>query len=106
MCSKKLIINVRHKDNNDVQEVWAPQICANALQKCNKRSGDFAHSVQGKLQIGIDLVAEEVVFLWTCYEKFLSNEGGSNPVGGPFNADLNNAFNNGYKMRLIQTFYT
>ena len=29
----------------------------------------------------------------TCYQKFPSNEGESNPVGWPFNDDSNNAFN-------------
>ena len=50
-------------------------------------------SVQGRLQSCIDLVAEEAVYYRTFYQKFLSNEGESNPVGRPFNVDSNNAFN-------------
>ena len=79
---EKINHDVQHKDNNDVQEVWVPQICGNTLQKCNKNN-DFACSAQGRLQNGMDLVAEEVVYHRTCYEKFLSNEGESNPVRRP-----------------------
>ena len=92
-CSKQAIIDIRHKDRNDVQEVQTLQICANALQKCNQRNDEFTRSVQGRLQTCIDLVAEEAVYHRTCYQKFLSNEGKSNPVGRPFNVDSNIAFN-------------
>ena len=61
ICSKQAIIDIRHKDRNDVQEVRTLQIRANALQKCNQRSDEFADFVQGRLQIYIDLVAEEAV---------------------------------------------
>ena len=37
------------------------QIRANALQKCNQRSDEFADFVQGRLQIYIDLVVDLVV---------------------------------------------
>ena len=92
-CLKEAIINIRHKDRNDVQEVQTLQICANALQKCNQRNDEFTCSVQGRLQTCNDLVAEEAVYHRTCYQKSLSNEGKSNPVGRPFNVDSNDAFN-------------
>ena len=92
-CSKQAIFDVRQKGRNDVQGVRTLQIRANALQKCNQRNDKFAPSVQGRLQTCIDLVAEEAVYHRTCYQKFLSNEEESNPVGRPFNADSNNAFN-------------
>ena len=38
------------------------------------------------------LVAEEAVYHRICYQKFLSNEGESNPVDRSFNDDSNNAF--------------
>ena len=79
--------------NFTVQEVRTLQICVNAFQKRNKRNDKFARSVQGRLLTCIDLVAEEAVNHKLCYQKFLSNEGESNPVGRPFNADSNNAFN-------------
>ena len=60
-CSKQAIIDIRHKDRNDVKEVWTLQIRANALQKCNQRSDELAYFVQGRLQIYIDLEAEEAV---------------------------------------------
>ena len=66
---------------------------ANALRKCNQRNDEFTRSVQGRLQTCIDLVAEEAVYHKTCYQKFLSNEGESNPVGRPFSVDSNNPFN-------------
>ena len=47
--------------------------------------------MQGRLQTCIDLVVE-AVYHRTCYQKFLSTEGESNPVGRPFNVDSNNAF--------------
>ena len=50
-------------------------------------------NVQGRLQTSINLVAEEPVYQRTRYQKFLSNEGQSNLVGKPFNADSSNAFN-------------
>ena len=83
---------MRHKDRNDVQEVRTLQIRANALQKCNQRSDEFTRSVQARLQTCIDLVAEEAVYHRTCYQKFLSDEGESNPVGRPFNVDSTNSF--------------
>ena len=44
------------------------------LQKCNNRNDDeYARSVQGRLQTCIGLVAEEVVYHTTYYEKFISN---------------------------------
>ena len=92
-CLKEAIINIRHKDRNDVQEVQTLQICANALQKCNQRNDEFTCSVQGRLQTCNDLVAEEAVYHRTCYQKSLSNEGESNPVGRPFNVHSNDAFN-------------
>ena len=49
ICSKQAIIDIRHKDRNDVQEVQTLQICANALQKCNQRNDEFTRSVQGRL---------------------------------------------------------
>ena len=58
-----------------------------------KRSNEFADFAQGRLQIYIDLVAEEAVYHRTCYQKFLSDEGESNPIGRLFNVDSNNAFN-------------
>ena len=93
ICSKQAIIDIRHKDRNDVQEVRTLQICTNVLQICNQRNDEFTRSVQGRLQTCIDLVAEEAVYHRTCYQKFLSNEGKSNPVGRPFNVDSNIAFN-------------
>ena len=41
ICSKKAIIDWRHKDRNDVQEVRTLQIRADALQKCNQRNDEF-----------------------------------------------------------------
>ena len=93
ICSRQAIIDIRHKDRNDVQEVRTLQIRANALQKCNQRNDEFTRSVQGRLQTCIDLVAEEAVYHRICYQKFISNEGESNPVWRPFNVDSNNAFN-------------
>ena len=60
ICSKQAIIDIRHKDRN-VQEVRKLQIRANAPQKCDQRSNEFADFVQGRLLIYIDLVAEEAV---------------------------------------------
>ena len=37
------------------------------LQKCNQRSDDFADFVQGRLQIYVDLVAEEAVYFITVH---------------------------------------
>ena len=82
-----------HIDRNGVQEFRTLQIRANALQKCNQRNDEFAGSVLGRLQTRIDLVAEEAVYHRTCYQKFLSDEGESNPIGRPFNVDSDNAFN-------------
>ena len=93
MCSKQTIINARHKDGNHAIEVRELQIRANALQKYNKRNNEFARPLQGRLQTCLDLVAEEAVYHSACYQKFLPNEDESNPVGRPFNADSNNAFN-------------
>ena len=90
---KQAIIDIRHKDRNDAQEVRTLEIHANALQKCNQRNDEFACSIQRRLQICIDLVTEEAVYHRTCYQKFHSNEGKSNPVGRPFNTDSKNAFN-------------
>ena len=74
ICSKQAIIDIWHKDKHDVQEVRTLRICANALQKCNKRNYGSARSVRGRLQTCTDLVAEEYVYNWTCYEKLLSND--------------------------------
>ena len=93
ICSKQAIIDIRHKDRNDVQEVQTFQIRANTLQKCNQRNYGFTRSVQGRLQTCMDLVAEEVVYHRTCSQKFLSNEGESNPVGRLFNVNSNNVLN-------------
>ena len=93
ICSKQAIIDIRHVDRNGVQEFRTLQIRANALQKCNQRNDEFARSVLGRLQTRIDLVAEEAVYHRTCYQKFLSDEGESNPIGRPFNVDSDNAFN-------------
>ena len=51
------------------------------FKKFNQRNDKFARSVQGRLQTCIDLVVEEAVYHRTCYQKFLSNGGESNPVG-------------------------
>ena len=88
ICSKQAIVDIRHKDRNDVQEVPTPQICANALKKCNQRNYGFARSVYGRLQIYIDVVAEEAVYHRACYQMFLSNERESNPVGWTFKGTL------------------
>ena len=93
ICSKQAIIDIKHKDRNDVEEVRTLQIRANVLQKCNQRNDKFTRSVQGRLQTCIDLVAEKSVYHRICYQKFLSNESESNPVWRPFNIDSNNAFN-------------
>ena len=93
ICTKQAILDIRHKDRNDVQEVRTLQIRASALQKFNQRNDEFTRSVQGRLQTCIDLVAEEAVCYRTCYQKFLSNEGESKAVERPFNVDSNNAFN-------------
>ena len=63
------------------------------LQKCNQRNDAFYRSVQRRVQTCIDLAAEEAFYHKTCYQEFLSNEGERNPVGRPFKAELNNAFN-------------
>ena len=42
--SQQAIIDIRHKDRNDVQEVRTLRIRANALQKCNQRNDEFAVS--------------------------------------------------------------
>ena len=93
ICSKQATIDIRHQDRNEIQEVRTFQICANVIHKCYQRNDEFGRSVQGILQTCIDLVAEEAVYQRTCYQKFLSNEGESNPVWRPLNADSNNAFN-------------
>ena len=38
ICSKQAIIDLRHEDRDDVQEVWTLQIRANASQKSNQRN--------------------------------------------------------------------
>ena len=49
ICSKQALIDIRHKDRDDVQEVRTLQIRANVLRKCNQRNDEFAHSVHGRL---------------------------------------------------------
>ena len=36
ICSKQGIVDIRHKDRNDTQEVRTLQIRADVLQKCNQ----------------------------------------------------------------------
>ena len=63
------------------------------FKNVTKVNDEFACSVHGRLQTYNDLVAEEAVYQRTCYQKFLSNEGESNPVGMLFNDKSNNTFN-------------
>ena len=68
------------------------QIQENILRKCNQRENELTRSVQGRLQSCNDLVAEEAVYYRACYQKFLSGDGESNPVGCPVNPDSSSAF--------------
>ena len=63
------------------------------FKNVTKVNDEFACSVHGRLQTYNDLIAEEAVYQRTCYQKFLSNEGESNPVGMLFNDKSNNTFN-------------
>ena len=96
ICTKQAIVDVRHKNRNDVQEVRTLQIQENILRKCNQREDELSRSVQGRLQSCNDLVAEEAVYHRACHQKFLSG-GESNPVGRPVNPDSSSAFD---KLRL------
>ena len=91
ICTKQAIIDIRHKNRNDVQEVRSLQIQENILRKCNQREDELSRSIQGRLQSCNDLVAEEAVYHRACYQKFLSGEGESNPGGRPVNPDSSSA---------------
>ena len=55
---KQSIIDIRHKDRNDVQEVQTLQIPVNALQNVTK---EMTNLLVERLQTWSDLVAEETV---------------------------------------------
>ena len=57
ICSKQAIIDLRHEDRDDVQEVWTLQIRANAPQKSNQRNYEFARCVHERLPTYINLLA-------------------------------------------------
>ena len=92
ICTKQAIINIRHKNRNDVQEVRTLQIQENIFRKCNQKEDELSRSIQGRLQSCNDLVAEEAVYHRACYQNFLSGESESNPVGRPVNPDSSSAF--------------
>ena len=92
ICTKQAIIDIRHKNRNDVQEVRTLQIQENILRKCNQKGDELSRSIQGRLQGCNDSVAEEAVYHRACYQKFLSGESKSNPVGHPVNPDSSSAF--------------
>ena len=68
ICTKQAIVDIRHENRNDVQEVRTPQIQENILRKCNQREDELSRSIQGRLQ--------------SCHS----------PVGHPVNPDSGSTF--------------